>query len=102
MDGGVARLTLNRPAKLNAMNVEMLDLLRFQVDTLAGRGSVACLILSGAGRSSSAGNDFADIPAGDPERIRFEAETIDRLERLPFPMSAQVHGRCLTGAPELV
>ena len=65
MDDGVARLTLNRPVKLNANEIEILVLFRRRLDARAGRDDVAYLILSGADRSFSAGQDFADIPAGD-------------------------------------
>lgn len=95
-------LTLNRPDKLNAMNVEMIDQLHEALTAAHSDPAVECLIVTGAGSAFSAGHDFASIPAGDQgERIRFEAATIDLLEALPFPTIAAVHGYCVTGALEL-
>ena len=48
---GVATLTLDRPEKLNAINIPLMVELRGQLDALAGDPSVACVVLTGAGLS---------------------------------------------------
>jgi enoyl-CoA hydratase/carnithine racemase len=99
---GVATLTLNRPEKLNAITRDMLVELRDHVERLAVDESVGCVILTGAGRCFGAGHDLADTGRADEGAWRhFDAETIDRLEQLPQPTIARVHGYCFTGSLEL-
>ena len=99
---GVCTLTLNRPAKLNALTPPLFVELRAHIDALATDESVGCVVLTGAGRSFCAGNDLGGIAAGDrPPTPHFQAETIDSLEALPQPTMAKVRGHCFTGGLEL-
>lgn len=99
---GVCTLTLNRPAKLNALTPAVFVELRDHIDALATDASVGCVVLTGAGRSFCAGNDLGGIAAGDrPPTPHFQAETIDALEALPMPTVAKVRGHCFTGGLEL-
>ena len=102
-DGGLATLTLNRPEKLNALNVEMFVELREQVDAIAKQTDrIGLVVVRGAGKCFSAGHDLADIAAGErPPRPNFQADTIERLANLPQPVISAVHGHCYTGALEL-
>jgi len=102
--GGVATLTLNRPAKLNALSPALFEELRAHLDALRNETDrVGCVVLTGAGRSFSAGNDLGEIAAGRRAPTpHFQAETIDALEALPQPVIGKVRGHCLTGALELV
>jgi len=50
----LCRLTLNRPAKLNALNVELFEQIGDHLDQLDFE-QTACMVLSGAGRSFCAG-----------------------------------------------
>jgi enoyl-CoA hydratase/carnithine racemase len=101
---GVAVLTLNRPDVLNALSPKLFEELRAHVERLAGESeSVGCVVLRGAGRSFSAGNDLNAIRAGErAPSPHFQAETLDALEALPQPVIASVQGHCYTGALELV
>ncbi|MEX2209083.1 MAG: enoyl-CoA hydratase/isomerase family protein [Myxococcota bacterium] len=103
-EAGVAVLSLNRPDVLNALSPKLFEELRAHVDRLAGEtGSVGCVVLRGAGRSFSAGNDLNAIRAGErAQSPHFQAETLDALEGLPQPVIASVQGHCYTGALELV
>jgi len=102
-NGGLATLTLNRPEKLNALNVEMFVELRAHVESIAAEiDRVGLVIVRGAGKCFSAGHDLADIAAGErPPRPNFQADTIERLANLPQPVISAVHGHCYTGALEL-
>ncbi len=60
VDAGIARLTLNRPAKLNSFNSEMHAELRFALDRIQSDTSIRVLVLTGAGRAFCAGQDLAD------------------------------------------
>jgi len=101
---GVAVLCLNRPELLNALSPKLFEELRAHVDRLATEtATVGCVVLRGAGRSFSAGNDLRAIQAGErAPSPHFQAETLDRIERLPQPVIAAVQGHCYTGALELV
>jgi enoyl-CoA hydratase len=100
---GLATLTLNRPEKLNALNVELFSALDNHVNQLAREASnIGAVILRGAGRCFSAGHDLADIAAGEKlPRPNFQAGIIERLANLPQPVITAVHGHCYTGALEL-
>jgi enoyl-CoA hydratase/carnithine racemase len=100
---GAAVLTLNRPEKLNALNIETFIELRRHVDAIAGdTDRVGLVLLRGAGRAFCAGNDLAAIAAGaKPPRPNFQSETIERLADLPQPVVVAVHGHCYTGGLEL-
>jgi enoyl-CoA hydratase len=97
---GVAKLTMNRPDKLNALNMDVFTALRVHVDNIAVDESVHSVVISGAGRSFSAGHDLDALAAG-PYDPTFEAETVDALEQLPQPVIAAIRGHCLTGGLEL-
>ncbi|TAL02739.1 MAG: enoyl-CoA hydratase/isomerase family protein [Rhodospirillaceae bacterium] len=97
---GCATLTLNRPDKLNALNVQLFEELHAHVDALAGEhDSIGAVVLRGAGKCFSAGHDLADI-AGEGGPMN-ESETIRHLSELPQVVIAAVHGHCYTGALEL-
>lgn len=101
--GGVAYLTLNRPEQLNALSPSLFVELRKHIEDIASTpDSIGCVILRGAGRSFSAGNDIKAIQSGDrAPSAHFQAETIDALQSLPQPVIAAVKGHCYTGALEL-
>ena len=84
--GGIARLTLNRPDKLNsftqAMHLEVRDALaRVQADK-----SVRVLLLTGAGRGFCAGQDLGDSVE------KFYAPLVLTLRSLPMPVICAVNG----------
>ncbi len=102
-DGGICTLTLNRPEALNALNPPLFVELRAHLEDIGRQTeSVACVILRGAGRSFSAGNDLRAIQAGEKAPSRFfQAETLELIESLPQPVIASVQGHCYTGSLEL-
>ena len=63
MDGGVADVRLNRPDKLNALDTDMFVALVDAGARLASEPSVRAVVLSGEGRSFSAGLDFSGFQA---------------------------------------
>jgi len=98
---GLTTLTLNRPDKLNALNVEMFVELRGHIDQIAEQTDrVGLVVVRGAGRGFSAGNDLGGIAAGQrPFRIRpiaFRLRQMSGGQRAP-PGTAGVH-RVMTGA----
>jgi enoyl-CoA hydratase len=99
--GPVARLTLSRPEKLNAINAAMLRDLRSELEEIATDDSVRCVVLAGAGRSFCAGKDLSDVRDGIDYDPHPDAATIDMLEGLPQPTVGRIHGHCSTGGLEL-
>ena len=105
---GVARVVLNRPAQLNAISPELLADLDRVCEAIEGDRSVRAATLTAAGRAFCAGADLRAVQAavGDPERwAAFMAlwhRVFDRIEALPVPVVAGVHGLALAGGLELV
>jgi enoyl-CoA hydratase/carnithine racemase len=101
-DGGLTILTLNRPDKLNALNLAVFAQLREHLVSIAGDQAVGCAVLQGAGPAFSAGADLGREALNEHEpHPHFEVETVDALEALPCPTIARLHGDCLTGGLEL-
>lgn len=99
---GCATLTLNRPDALNALSIPLFRELRAHIDALAADQSVACVILTGAGRAFCAGYDVKGGRAQDHGLpIDFNVETVDALAALPMPVIAAVRGHCYTGGLEI-
>ncbi|GAA4042673.1 enoyl-CoA hydratase/isomerase family protein [Parerythrobacter jejuensis] len=99
---GWVQLTLNRPDKLNSLNVAMFEQLRQHCLALAGETGIGCVVLRGAGQCFSAGHDLGGIAEGEtPPSRGWHSETLRMLEKLPIPVVAAVHGHCYTGALEV-
>lgn len=99
---GWVQLTLNRPDKLNSLNVEMFAELRAHCEDLAEADDVGCVIVRGAGKCFSAGHDLGGISSGEKMPSKgWHSETLRMLEKLPIPVVAAVHGHCYTGALEV-
>ncbi len=98
--GGIARLTLNRPDRLNSFTVAMHGEVASALDTVEHDLSVRTLVLTGAGRGFCAGQDLADrAVTADPEAVDLGASVelyynplIRRLVALPMPVVCAVNG----------
>jgi enoyl-CoA hydratase len=114
---GVARITLNRPEKLNAISPRMLSELHDALWEADDDTAVHCVVLRGEGRAFCSGYDLAGPPV---ERERdgrtyrgsasFDDDTwqLERAQRMRMalfdmhkPVIAQVHGYCLAGGTDL-
>ena len=99
VDGGIARLTLNRPDKLNSFNTQMHSEVRDALSGLPGQG-VRVLILTGAGRGFCAGQDLGDRAVAPGSQGVDLGESIEKhykplvlaLTTLPMPVIAAVNG----------
>ncbi len=100
---GICTLTLDRPEALNALSLGVFQELEAHGTALAEQtGEVGCVVLRGAGRSFSAGNDIKSMQAGEKDpHLHYRTDVVDQLEKLPQPMIASVRGHCYTGALEL-
>ena len=100
-NGGVVQLTLNRPEKLNALNVALFEALEAHLADLE-KSPPGAVVVRGAGRCFSAGHDLGDIATGERlPRPNYQSHVIERLADLPVPVISAVHGHCYTGALEL-
>lgn len=103
---GVAKITLNRPQALNALNERMLSEILAALDDIAKDESVGVIVITGAGRAFSAGRDIKALREsgmGANDDIHSMArEIIEVMENLPKPVIAMVNGYCLTGGLELI
>ena len=100
-DTALARITLNRPERLNSFNHAMHDALAAALDALEHADPpVRALLLSGAGRGFCAGQDLADravSPSGEAPDLGESLETrynplVRRLRALPMPVVCAVNG----------
>ena len=100
---GIAHLTINRPARKNAITRAMWLAIAERIAELGGDGGVRVLVLSGAGGNFSAGADI-----GEFDTVRRDAETARDYERAnsaafaavrdaPFPVIAAIEGICFGG-----
>lgn len=94
----VARLTLARPERLNALSPQALEELISASEELARAEDVKVLILSGEGRAFCAGYDI-DTIGGPPERGRIDLgrRMADAVSQIPALTIAAIHGHCVGG-----
>src|SRR6478735_12545540 len=95
-DGAVARITLDRPDRLNSFTAQMHGELR---DALANLGDARVVVLTGAGRGFCAGQDLNEravapgeaVDLGESVELRYNP-LIRNLVNLPMPVIARVNG----------
>ena len=100
VDAGIARLTLNRPERLNSFTVQMHEEVAQALERVAQDESARVLVVTGAGRGFCAGQDLADravAPGGDAVDLgesveRYYAPLIRRITSLPKPVIGAVNG----------
>lgn len=101
VDGQVARLTLERPGALNALNRALAEALEGALDQLERARDITVVVVAGRGRAFCAGNDIAEMPALSPAGAealsRRWAVIMERFSRLPHVTIAAVHGHALGG-----
>jgi 2-(1,2-epoxy-1,2-dihydrophenyl)acetyl-CoA isomerase len=97
---GIARLTLNRPERLNSFNIQMHEEVRSALQRVKEDVGCRVLILTGAGRGFCAGQDLGDRAVSAASAAPDLGESIERyykplvlaLRALPMPVIAAVNG----------
>ena len=102
----VARLTVQRPHRLNALDASTLDEIRHAVLDLQQDDSIRCVIITGGGdKAFVAGADISEIASDTPDGARRRAlhgqHVFDLIEQLGKPVIAAVNGFALGGGCEL-
>ncbi|WP_299653594.1 enoyl-CoA hydratase [uncultured Tateyamaria sp.] len=108
----VAHLRMNAPERLNALSDEMIAAVHGALDEVAEDRSVRAVVLSGAGKAFCAGHDLKQMTAGrqaeDGGAAYFKdlfdrcAAMMARVQSLPQPVIAQVHGIATAAGCQLV
>ena len=97
---GIARLTLNRPERLNSFSVQMHEEVRDVLSRIERDKSVRVLVLTGAGRGFCAGQDLSDaavLAGGDSADLglaieKYYGPLVLRLHALKIPVVCAVNG----------
>jgi 2-(1,2-epoxy-1,2-dihydrophenyl)acetyl-CoA isomerase len=93
---GYRAITLNRPERLNALNVEMADALSAALDAAQADPECRALLLTGAGRGFCAGQDLAALvgmaPADIGHLLDHYHPLVKQLRALPMPVVCAVNG----------
>jgi len=103
---GVARITLNRPEKRNALSGRMVALLRETLQRAAGDATVRLVLVRAAGKDFCAGLDLGEVlqtedSGGAETSARNLADLYLGMRRHPKPIVAEVQGRALGGGAGL-
>jgi enoyl-CoA hydratase/carnithine racemase len=105
--GGTVFLTLNRPAQYNALSEQMLAALHAAFESVAADPSARVVVLSGAGKAFCAGHDLKQMK--DNRSLEYYQRLFDdcsrlmmRIQTLPQPVIARVHGVAAAAGCQLV
>lgn len=104
VDGAVARITLNRPEKRNALNDAVIAGLKQGLRDAASDKHVRVIVISGAGKDFCSGADLSAIQkiagasvAENSDDARSLMELLLLIRQVPVPVVAAVSGRALAG-----
>ena len=110
--GAVAHITMNAPERLNALSDEMLEALQTTLDGFADDPQIRVITLSGSGKAFCAGHDLRQMTAmrqnEDDGAAAFKdlfdrcTQLMTRIQSMPQPVIAQVHGIATAAGCQLV
>lgn len=106
-NGSLATVTLNKPEKLNAMDLPMWQGLAEAFTELDGDDSVRCIVLTGAGKAFAAGADISEFdtvrktPAQARDYDVTMRKALTAVRECRHPVIARIVGACVGGGLEL-
>ena len=99
MDGGVMKITLNRPDVLNSFNLEMARELHAALDAARAEKTIRAVLLTGAGRGFCAGQDLSAVPLEGEGKLDLGTivkqtynPVITAIRKLDMPVICAVNG----------
>lgn len=109
VEDGLATVTLDRPDKLNAIDIETYRALMGLADEFEERDDVRAIVLTGNGRAFSSGADLTafegEMDFDDPhmlrDRVRYVGSVVSRWVKLDRPTIAAVNGLAMGGGANL-
>lgn len=108
LDKGVAGIRLNRPDALNSIDFPLLDEFELALERIQEDKTVKAVVISGAGRAFCTGADLKSVMQLFDEWPRYVdylyrlTDVFRKVENLPLPTIARVHGYALAGGLELI
>ena len=100
----VARLTLNRPNRANALNLDFITEINKAFDEVEG-ADVQCIVVSGAGANFCGGADVSAFASGQMNNVlnfsNAGQNLFTRIETFPKPIIAAINGAAIGGGLEL-
>jgi enoyl-CoA hydratase/carnithine racemase len=105
-DGVLARITLNRPEKRNALSLELMEELIAALESVGGDNEARAIVVEGAGPAFSAGHDLSEMVGRELpfyQRL-FDVCTVmmETIHRVPQPVIAKAHGVATAAGCQLV
>ena len=110
IEQGIARVTLNRPDKMNALSLDLFKALVATGEAIKSDASVRVVVLSGAGKAFCAGLDMELMMSGGAPDLLERSHGVCNLfqqaawvwHEVPVPVIAAVHGSCLGGGLQVM
>jgi enoyl-CoA hydratase len=103
--GGVARIFLNRPEKVNALHSPLLESLLQSIQRVENARDVRVMVLGGRGKAFCGGADVGELSALDAESAPRFVEKIHAvcraIRKLPLPVVARLHGAVIGAGLEI-
>ncbi len=105
--GGIATLTLNRPAQRNALSIALMEAMVGELDKIKADEGVRVVIITGAGAAFCSGHDLRELRSDTSAAFYSKvfdlcAEMMQRIVHLPQPVIAAAHGIATAAGCQLV
>jgi len=104
-EGGVTRIFLNRPEKVNALNSAHLEALLLALQRLEGNQEMRVVVLGGRGKAFCGGADVQELAALNASNagafVQRIHEVCAAIRKLPLPVVARLHGAVIGAGLEI-